>query len=151
MTTSKQTTFKTVLWQDGNNTGIEIPESNLAELGSGKRIPVEVNVNGYRYPSTTASMGGKILLPFAKAHRDASGIQGGDDIEVTLTLDTTPRTVELPEDALSAIETAGLKVAYDALSPSHQKEYVRSIEEAKKPETRTSRINKMVEKLGGAG
>ncbi|MCC6944245.1 MAG: DUF1905 domain-containing protein [Thermomicrobiales bacterium] len=142
-----QTTFRTVLWQDGNNTGIEVPEQNLSELGAGKRVPVEVTVNGYSYKSTTAFMGGKTLIPFAKAHRDASGIQGGDAIEVTLTRDESSRAVELPDDARQAAESAGVLASFEKLAPSHQKEYVRSIEEAKKPETRANRIQKMIDNL----
>jgi len=145
-----KTTFKTRLWQDGNNTGIEVPEQNVAELGSGKRPPVIVDVNGYQYPSTVASYSGLSLIPFARVHRDATGLKGGDPIDVTLTLDSTPRTFELPEDARAAAERAGVLPAFEQLAPSHQKEYVRAIEEAKKPETRTNRINKMIKKLGGA-
>lgn len=144
-----QTSFKSTLWQDGNNTGIEIPEQNVLELGSGKRPPVLVEVNGYQYPSTVASYSGQYLVPFAKAHRDATGLKGGDPIDVTLTLDSAPRTFDLPDDAREAVENAGLLSTYKQLAPSHQKEYVRSIEEAKKPETRASRISKMIEKLGG--
>ncbi len=145
-----QTTFTTTLWQDGNNTGIEVPDKSLEELGGGKRVPVVVTVNGYSYQSTTASMGGKILLPFAKAHRDATGLRGGDTIEVMLTLDDSPRTVALPDDARQAAESAGVLDKYEKLAPSHQKEYVRSIEEAKKPETRSNRIQKMLDALAGS-
>lgn len=142
-----QTAFKTMLLQMGNNTGIEVPEQNLLELDAGKRVPVSVTVNGYVYQSTIAPMGGKYLIPFAKSHRDASGLNGGDEIDVLLSVDTAPRTFDLPDDALQAVEDAGIRSAWDKLAPSHQKEYVRSIEEAKKPETRASRIAKMVAKL----
>ena len=36
------------------------------------------------------------------------------------------------------------RAAYDALSYSHRKEWVRWVEEAKKPETRAARIEKTV-------
>ncbi|MEI9905999.1 MAG: YdeI/OmpD-associated family protein [Asticcacaulis sp.] len=51
--------------------------------------------------------------------------------------DTAPRTVDLPEDFAAALDAAGLRPAFDKLAPSHRKEHVRAIEEAKTPETRT--------------
>lgn len=55
------------------------------------------------------------------------------------------RTVILPPDALDAIkEYPGMGDFFNAMSFSHKKEYVTAIVEAKKPETRVSRIAKMV-------
>ncbi|MDT7709478.1 MAG: hypothetical protein QOG20_5085, partial [Pseudonocardiales bacterium] len=44
-------------------TGIEVPEEVVTGLGSGKRPAVTVTINGYSYPSTIASMGGRYLIP----------------------------------------------------------------------------------------
>jgi len=35
------------MFQDGNNTGIEVPAEVMDALGAGKRPPVVVNVNGF--------------------------------------------------------------------------------------------------------
>jgi hypothetical protein len=51
--------FSTMMFQDGNNTGIEVPPDVVEALGAGKRPPVVVNVNGFSYRSTVAPMGGK--------------------------------------------------------------------------------------------
>jgi uncharacterized protein YdeI (YjbR/CyaY-like superfamily) len=59
------------------------------------------------------------------------------------------RTVHVPDDLAQAIATAGLQPAWDKLPPSHRKEHVRAIEEAKKPETRERRITKALEMLRG--
>ena len=90
--------FSTTMFQMGTNTGIEVPAEVVAALDAGKRPPVVVNVNGYEYRSTVAPMGGKYLLPFSADRRQESGIQGGDAIDVELTLDTAPRTVDVPDD-----------------------------------------------------
>ena len=42
---------------------------------------------------------------------------------------------------------AGCRVTFDGLSFTHRKEWVRWIEEAKKPETRATRLAKTVESL----
>ncbi len=50
--------FSTTMFQDGNNTGIEVPADVVEALGAGKRPPVVVDVNGFSYRSTVAPMGG---------------------------------------------------------------------------------------------
>lgn len=141
------TSFATVLFRDGNNTGIEVPEAAVAALGRGKRPAVLVEVNGFRFRSTVAPMGGKFLIPFSAARREESGISGGDAVEVTLTVDVEPRTVEVPEDLRAALDVAGATAAWDALSYSKRKEHARSVTEAKKPETRARRVETVVAKL----
>ena len=142
--------FSTTMFQMGNNTGIEVPAEVVAALDAGKRPPVVVNVNGYEYRSTVAPMGGKYLLPFSAERRKESGIGGGDAIDVELTLDTTPRTVEIPDDLRSALDaSATAAAAWEKLSYTHRKEHVRSVLDAKKAETRTRRIAAVVAKLEG--
>jgi hypothetical protein len=142
--------FSTTMFQDGNNTGIEVPADVVAALDAGKRPPVVVNVNGYQYRSTVAPMGGKYLLPFSADRRKESGIQGGDAIDVELTLDASPRTVEVPDDLRSALDaSASAAAAWEKLSYTHRKEHVRSVLDAKKAETRARRIEAVVAKLEG--
>lgn len=58
-------------------------------------------------------------------------------------IDYVNRTVKIPKDALVAME--GLTEFFYSMSFTHQREYVESIADAKKPETRQRRIEKMVE------
>ncbi|MCV7171866.1 DUF1905 domain-containing protein [Mycobacterium manitobense] len=142
-------TFSTTILQDGNNTGIEVPAEVVDALGAGKRPPVVVSVNGYRYRSTIAPMGGKFLIPFSAQRRAESGIGGGDVVEVTLTLDTAPRIVEVPADLAAALAESDLTAAWDKLSPSRRKAHVTSVEGAKTAETRARRIAAVVTALAG--
>ena len=142
--------FSTTMFQKGTNTGIEVPAEVVAALDAGKRPPVVVNVNGYEYRSTVAPMGGKYLLPFSADRRQESGIQGGDAIDVELTLDTAPRTVDAPDDLQFALNSsATAAAAWDKLSYTHRKEHVRSVLDAKKAEARTRRIAAVVARLEG--
>jgi hypothetical protein len=141
-------TFRSTVELGGKTaTGIEVPPDAVAALDHGKRPPVRVTVGGHTYPSTVAVMGGRYLVPLAAEHRIAAGVAAGDEVEVTLTLDDAPRTVEVPEDFAVALDSAGVRQAFDALAFSHRKEHVRAIEEAKKPETRAKRIAKAIEML----
>jgi len=135
--------------QVGNNTGIEVPPEVIEALGAGKRPPVVVVVNGYEYRSTVAVMGGRFMISFSSDKRAATGIAGGDPIVVDLELDTAPRTVEVPADLAAALEAAGARAAFDALSPSARKAHVTAVEGAKAAETRQRRIDGIAAKLAG--
>lgn len=145
-------TFTTAVLKDAEKdaTGIEIPEEVIAALGKGKKPPVKVTLNGYTYRTTVAVMGGKFLIPLSAEHRNAAGVQGGDVVEVTLELDTEPRTVTVPDDLAQALSEAGATAAFDALAYSARKEHVRQVESAKALETRNRRIAKIVANLSAS-
>lgn len=147
-----KTTFSTKLFQDEgmNATGIQVPDEAIAALGKTKRPPVKVTVNGYTYRSTVATINGVFMISFAAEHRQASGIQAGDPIEVTLELDESPRMVELSSELAAALDSAGLRTAFDALAYSVRKEYARQVKDAKADETRQRRIAKILTQLGQA-
>jgi Bacteriocin-protection, YdeI or OmpD-Associated/Domain of unknown function (DUF1905) len=142
--------FSTTMFQMGNNTGIEVPADVVAALDAGKRPAVVVKVNGYEYRSTIAPMGGKYLLPFSADRRKESGIQGGDQIDVELTVDTVARTVEVPDDLQTALNSSPTAAAaWDKLSYTRKKEHARSVLDAKKAETRARRIASVLAELEG--
>jgi antitoxin component of MazEF toxin-antitoxin module len=143
-------TFTTTVRQaEGSSaTGLVVPDEVVEALGAGRRPPVTVTVGGHTYRTTVARMGGRFMVPLSREHREAAGVAGGDEVEVRLEHDAAPRTVELPEDLAAALAAAGARERFDALAPSHRKEHVRAIEEAKRPETRARRIARCVEALG---
>ena len=142
------TTFDTVILGFGNNTGIEVPEAQLAALGGGKRPPVVVSIGDYTYRSTAGVMGGRSLISLPKAHRDAAGLRAGDAVTVTLTLEGGPRSVEVPEPLAAALREARLTDTFEHLAYSKRKEFVRQVNEAKAAETRDRRIAKILDTLG---
>src|SRR3954449_3350046 len=76
-------TFRATIRQAGKSaTGIPVPESVVAELGSGKKPAVVVRIGSYEYRSTVASMGGEFLIPLSAEHRAGSGVAGGDEVDV---------------------------------------------------------------------
>lgn len=141
-------TFETLLEKHltMNATGITIPFDVAAVWGS-KRVPVVATVNGAEYRGLVVVMGGKYMLGIPKAFRDAAGIAAGDNIIVTLERDVAERTVDPPADLAAAIAENKLGEAWDKLSYTHKKEYVRSIVEAKQEATRFRRIAKTIEML----
>jgi hypothetical protein len=141
--------YRTTLMQFGpNNTGIPVPEVVLAALGRGRRIKVRATVNDYTYRTSAAPYAGLILMPFNAEHRAATGLRGGEEIEVDLVADEEPRTVEVPADLAAALaEAPEAQAFFDGLSYTNRRSFTLWIEEAKKPETRTARVEKAVTQL----
>jgi len=141
--------FRAVLLLNGRTaTGIEVPPAVLDELGGGKRAAVSVTLNGYTYRTSVGSMGGRSLIPVSSDVRSAAGVAAGDELELTVELDSAPREVDLPPDFASVLAAdAGARRVFDSLSYSHKRAYVLPIEGAKTPETRQRRIDKALEML----
>ena len=121
------------------------PPFDPREVFGKARAPVRVAINGHEYRSTVATMNGRTFVPLRRGNRDAAGVRAGEPFEVTLTLDTAPRTVDAPADLRVALESAGALERWENLSFTHQREHVEAIEEARKPETRARRIAKCLE------
>src|SRR3954469_15206498 len=128
-------------------TGISVPASVVDALGAGKRVPVSVTINGYTYRTTIAPMGGVYLIPLAAENRTGAGVRAGEVVDVDIERDTAPREVTVPSDLAAALDEAGVRAAFDALSFTRRKEYAVAVEGAKKPETRRARIEKAVAEL----
>ncbi|MFI6828164.1 YdeI/OmpD-associated family protein [Kribbella sp. NPDC050241] len=137
----------TIVVNDGGGAWVEVPGEVIAGLGGGGRIPVHATFDGVAYRGSIASMGGCMALGILKSIRTELGKGAGDPVTVTLERDAAERTVEVPADLAAALEEAGLRKAFDALSYSHRREHVTAINDAKKPETRARRIGKALEML----
>jgi len=148
MTASKRLSFDTTILQLGNNTGICVPDEVVEELGAGKKPPVNVTLNDYTYRNTIAVMGGKFMISVSADIRSKTGIKGGDNIKVTLELDTKPREVEVPADFQRLLdENPKAKQFFDTLSYSNKQRYVLPIGQAKTEETRQKRMEKFIVEL----
>jgi hypothetical protein len=145
-----EATFRTTLWAaGGNNVGIVVPEDVVLGFGRGKRVPVEVTVDGgHTYRTTIASMGGRYLVSFNAATRAATGRGAGDEVEVRLRVDDAPRTVEVPPALAAALaDDPAATVAWGALSPSRQRAHAESVAGARTDETRARRVEKVLAAL----
>ena len=128
----------------GPAAAVVLTDEQVGSLGGGKTPPVKVTVNGHTFDGRIGRRGGEYLLGFNAAVRAATGVAAGDTIDVEIVLDDSDRAVEVPSDLAEALTAAGLSDGFAALAPSHRKEYVRWITEAKKPETRERRAGKAV-------
>ena len=142
--------FKAVI-EEGRGGGafVAIPFDVRETFGTGGQVKIEATFDGEPYRGSIAPMGGgRHILGIQKAIRQKIGKDIGDRFEVVVQRDTEPRTVETPDDLAKALKRApAARQAYEKLSYTHRKEYVRWVEEAKKPETRTRRVEKTLAML----
>jgi hypothetical protein len=147
--------FKGVLTptpRGGGGTLVPIPKEVATKLGLKGMPKIQAVIAGTPYRGSLMPMGdGTYCLGVLKSIQEAAGVGQGDTITIELGLDTSPRIVELPADLAEAIardkKAAG---AWEALSFTNKKEIARSLEEAKRPETRQRRLAQAVESLRSA-
>jgi Bacteriocin-protection, YdeI or OmpD-Associated/Domain of unknown function (DUF1905) len=126
----------------------------VAAAFSVKRPAVLARVDGVEYRSRLAVYGGKSYLGLRKDLLRQIGRQAGDVVEISLQEDDPdppPAAVEVtePPEMLAALaENPAAQAAYQALPPSHRREYAKWIGEAKQADTRAERVGKMVKRLG---
>jgi hypothetical protein len=132
--------------------GLEVPEEVVESLGGGKRPNITITINGHSWKSRMAIMRGRYLIGLSTANRRSAGVEAGDDVEVQIELDTVPRVVVEPVDFAQTLDADPLaRAAYDRVAYSHKREHLRAIEGAKKPETRSRRIERALAVLSEAG
>jgi hypothetical protein len=125
---------------------LHVPPEVVADFGKKGQVKVKVVIDGYAYRTSIAPYGGTHYLGVRKEIREAIGKINGGKVHVSVEVDNDPRTIEVPEDFAEAME-ADIRVAFDKLSYTHQKEYVEWIVEAKRAETRQRRIEKAVQMI----
>jgi hypothetical protein len=128
--------------------GLEVPPDVVESLGQGKRPRVTITINGHSWRSRVAIMRGRVLLGLSNANRRAAGVEIGDEVEVELEFDARPRVVAEPADFARALGADPIaRAAYDRLPDGRKRQHVRAIENAKRPETRTRRIERALATL----
>ena len=128
---------------------LDFPENVSKQLGSRGRVPVRETMNGHPFRIPAFPTGDRThQIAVNKALQAGAEATQGERVHVVLEVDTGPRVVKTPPDLKRALADAReAKVNFEALSYGHKKAYVDWILEAKKPETRASRIQEALKRL----
>jgi flagellar biosynthesis regulator FlaF len=141
--------FTAVIKQhEGINGAYIEPPFDVKEVFGAKRVKVLATFNGIEYRGSLVSMGGCYMLGITQEIRKKIGKDFGDLINVTIEKDEEERTIETPDDFMEALKNSpeALKV-FERLSFTGKKDYVNWINDAKKAETRISRLQKAIGQL----
>ncbi len=145
----KKHTFKAPIQNAGGGGAfVEVPFDVEKAFGA-KKPKVKAVIEGVPYRGILTRMGGpNHILIILKGIREQIGKTFGDDVKITVELDTEERVIEIPEDLLKELKkNKDVKAVFEKLSYTHKREYVMWINEAKKDETRARRIIQTLERL----
>lgn len=144
-------TFRAPVRPSGRGGGghlVDVPPEVVEALGGKGRIPVTATFDGVPYRGSIVRMGDGAVLGVLKAIMAQAGVSVGDSLTVVVRNDDAPRQVEVPEDLAAALaRNDPARAAFEGLSFSHRREYVRSITQAKRPETRARRVERTIQAL----
>ena len=137
--------FKTKLTPAGEGgawTGIFLTKAQSAKLGQRGRVSVALTINGTPFHAFAAPMGdGTHGIVINKKMQKEAGVGKNDTVEVTLEVDTKPRTVDVPSELAAELKRAKkAKEFFDGLAFTHQKDFVTWITDAKRQETKDKRL-----------
>ena len=128
--------------------GLRPPFDVPAIFGTKARVPVRGTINGYPFRSSLSNMGSGHMMAVNKELRAGGKCKAGDVVDVVLERDREERVVQVPDYIRKVIASdKTTQKTWDSFSFTHQKEWVRAIEEAKKEETKQSRMQKMMDAL----
>jgi Bacteriocin-protection, YdeI or OmpD-Associated/Domain of unknown function (DUF1905) len=133
--------------QGGHYVVVPARVAKAAGLRHGARV--RGTVNGVPYRSALMTYGGVFHLGVHKATLAQAGAGPPARLVVTIELDDLPLPTDtVPDDLMRAMRRQpGALAAWQTLRPSLRREHVKSVLEAKKPETRLRRIERIVATL----
>jgi hypothetical protein len=126
-----------------------VPPEHVPALGGMKQKRAFGWVNGVDFMTATFPFKGLgLYVGVPKAARVAAGLNVGDEADMELMLDESPRVVELAPELKAAFDAEPeLRARYDKLSTSRKRELADPVAEAKRPETRAARVEKALARL----
>lgn len=144
--------FEAQLEADDGDIGgvfVVVPYTVTEAYATRGRVPIRATFDGFPYQGSLTPLGdGHHAILVEKQIRRAVDKTVGDMVHVALSRDTAERKITPPDDLAAALAAAPAAAKYFAkLSFTHQREYVRWLEGAKKPETRTRRLAETVARL----
>lgn len=130
----------------GTWTYAPIPANVSEALATRGQVRVKGTVDGKPFESTILPTGrGGHYLVVKSELRKAIGKEAGAAVQVQFEATRRATKVALPKELKAALaKDTEAQANFGAMPPSHQREYVRFIGEAKKEETRARRVEKAV-------
>jgi Bacteriocin-protection, YdeI or OmpD-Associated/Domain of unknown function (DUF1905) len=138
-----------LIGQPGSEVAGLKPSFDVVEVFQRKgRVPVKDTINGFPFRSSLMNMGDGHMMAVNAQLRAGGNCKAGDTVSVVMEIDEEEGKVAVPAYLKKIIDSdAKAREVWPKLSFTHQKEYVREIDGAKRPETREKRIAAMLDAL----
>ena len=139
--------FKTVIRKSGSRVFIPLSFNPNEVWGVKTRHYIRGSVNGHKVRGSLGSDGTQYFLPLGAAWRRDCGLEAGANVEVELSPEG-PQSEYLSPDITAAMDAEPqAKAFFESLATFYRNTYIKWIESAKRPETRTARIHEMIQLL----
>ena len=153
MSDASRQRFKAIIHKQGPNPYVDVPiRVSLAFAGQARagRVSVEGSLNETAVRATLVPVGeGRHCLFVNGGMRSVAGVGVGDTVAFELHA-TAFETVTPPVDVVKALRRVqNAEAAFEALSPSHRRELLRYVDDARTAQTRQRRVQRMVDHLLG--
>lgn len=119
-------------------------EEHFAAKGN---IPVRVTVDGYPFDHMLLPSKNGHYLVYNEFIKRAVGKELGDTVHVTLERDTSVRQLSLPSYIEEGLKEAEMLERFLKQPDYYKREQINHIEAAKKDETKTNRLNALINRL----
>jgi len=133
-------------WGRATCTILRLPDAVVEGLNGAKRVTGEINDHPVNLAITTAPVIDGAFLWAGKSLLSRVGVGVGDRFEVRL-CPADPDQLDTPEDVQAALISAGKSSNWEALSAGKRRGMLYQVETAKRTETRTKRITKLIATL----
>jgi hypothetical protein len=147
--------FSAIIKIIGVNPYVLLPQKVLNEIfkqaGKDKGpIPIKGKLNGHSFLQTLVKYSNKWRLYLNTPMRKAAGLDTGDTANFEIEYDPAPRTITIhPKLKAALLKTKKVKLVFDSLPPSRQKEIIRYINFLKTEESVDRNISKVIGFLSG--
>lgn len=139
--------FEATIAKSGPRTFILIPFDADDAWGVRERHYVSGSIGDDRIRGCLDFEGTRRVLPLGPAWVRDHDVKEGDNVEVALAPDGHQVDTIAPDIAAALNAEPQAKSFFESVAPFYRNNYIRSIEGAKRPETRSKRIAEMVSML----
>jgi hypothetical protein len=139
--------FKTIVEKSGTRVFVPLPFNPNDVWGVKARHHIRGTVNGYQVRGSLGSDGKQYFLLLGAAWRRDCDVDAGSKVDVVLSPEG-PQSENMSADVIEALDAEPkAKAFFESLATFYRNTYIKWIESAKKPETRTARIKEMIQLL----
>lgn len=139
--------FKAVIRKSGSRVFIPLSFNPNEVWGVKTRHYIRGSVNGHKVRGSLGSDGTQYFIPLGASWRRDCVLEAGANVEVELSPEG-PQSEYLSADITAALDAEPqAKAFFESLATFYRNTYIKWIESAKRPETRTARIKEMIELL----
>jgi excinuclease ABC subunit A len=137
-------TFKAVITLSGTRAIITLPFDPNKVWGDRTRHYASGTIDGHRFRSMVETAGERFFISLGRAWRRDNELDAGAKVEVVLYPDGL-QVGDLSPDVIQAMDAEpNARTRFESLTSGYRKNMIRWIESAKRPETRSTRINRVI-------